>query len=111
MIPHFALPFRFVAGTAAVNDQDSTEDVAACAEAVLRYVKTAGPDGVRRGAAVELPDFGTPDQAFKQGGADPGEIAAALNEWEPRATEQLAASAIEDLVQTVRVQIGGQSGS
>lgn len=102
MIPHFALPFRIVAGAVAVNEQDTVQDIAACAEAVLRYPV---------GFCVELPAFGTPDQTFQQGGADPAVITAALNTWEPRATAELQPSAIDDLVQTVRIEIGGQSGS
>ena len=108
MIPHFAVPFRIVAGAAAVNEQDSLDDVVACSAAVLLYTKVTLADGTQVGPCPELPAFGTPDQALRQNGADLAEITAALDTWEPRATETLAADTITDLVQTVHIQIGAQ---
>lgn len=77
MVPHFSLPFRIVAGTPAVTEQDTLEEIADCVEAIIRT-----PSGTR----LELPDFGIPEQSFSLNGADPAPIAAAVQEWEPRAT-------------------------
>lgn len=74
--PHFALPFRFTAGAAVVNEQDSVDEIEDCVLAIASY-----PIGSR----IEKPAFGIPDQTFRQGGADPAVIAAAVNQWEPRA--------------------------
>jgi phage baseplate assembly protein W len=81
MIPHFTFPFAFVADaegnvTAAVNDQDTLEDVTACVTAILTT-----PLGFRE----ELPDFGLRDMTFSQGGVDVDEIQVAIQQWEPRA--------------------------
>jgi phage baseplate assembly protein W len=75
-IPHFSLPFRFVGGRAAVNEQDSPDDVADCMLAIASY-----PIGTR----VEKPTFGIPDDTFRQKGIDPAALAAAINAWEKRA--------------------------
>lgn len=75
-IPHFALPFQIANGAAAVNEQDSTDDIEACVLAIASF-----PIGSR----IERPDFGVPDQTFRQGGVDAGGLAAAIRRWEPRA--------------------------
>lgn len=75
-VPHLALPFRFADTGAVVVDQDSDEEIFYCCEAILRC-----PQGHR----IERPDFGLPDQTFRQGGADPAAVQAALDRWEPRA--------------------------
>lgn len=98
-VPQFAIPFRLSAGSVVENEQGTVPDVKACAEAVLRYTPL--------GRCVELPDFGTPDQAFQQSGPDPAEIHAALAQWEPRALVDLGPAVLDDLTATVRVSIGG----
>ncbi len=80
-IPHFSLPFRLVFDNmgslhAAVNEQDSIDDVADCVEAIAIC-----PLGFR----PELPDFGLRDQTFSQGGISTEEIQIAISQWEPRA--------------------------
>lgn len=80
-VPHFAIPFRFENGSdgflhAAVNEQDSIEDVTACVEAIVRT-----PLGYR----TEMPDFGIRDQTFTEGMINTDEILVALAQWEPRA--------------------------
>jgi phage baseplate assembly protein W len=80
-VPHFAIPFRFEFDTsgvlhAAVNEQDTIEDVTACVEAIVRT-----PIGYRE----ELPDFGIRDQTFTEGMINSEEILVSLQQWEPRA--------------------------
>lgn len=96
-IPHLSLPFRIVDGAAAVNEQDSVEEIVDCVEAILRC-----PQGHR----VELPDFGLADQAFAQSGADPQIVEATVNRWEPR-TRTIATvnpDALKDAISRVLVQ-------
>lgn len=97
-IPHFALPFRFVGGHAAVNEQDSVDDVEACVLAVASY-----PVGSR----IEKPEFGVPDQTFRQGGVDVTALEAAVNRWEPRASAAVIAdnSGLADRIGRATVQI------
>lgn len=80
-VPHFQIPFKFTFGAdgflhAAVNEQDSIEDVTACVEAIVRT-----PLGFRE----ELPDFGIRDQTFTQGMINSEDIIVAITQWEPRA--------------------------
>lgn len=75
-IPHFALPFRIVAGQAVVNEQNSPEEIRDCAAAIVSYIVGARP---------ERPDFGVEDEAFEEGGADPAVYLAAIGRFEPRA--------------------------
>lgn len=77
MIPHFDFPFRFVSGHAAVADQDSTEDVTNCVEAIMLT-----PVGSR----IEMPDFGIPDPTFQLQPLDFSTIIEAVLENEPRAS-------------------------
>jgi phage baseplate assembly protein W len=105
LVPHFSLPFRFAGGRAVTVEQDSLDDVEGCVEAVLRYT---------RGSRPEAPDFGIPDQAFTEHGAQIGEIAAAVEDAEPRAAVLLAraedelarATSLEDGIDIVRVTVG-----
>jgi phage baseplate assembly protein W len=74
-IPHFALPLRYVNGSAVVNEQDSEDDLADCVYAIC----VTSP-----GTRDELPDFGLVDLTFSQ---EPIPTAAAVNQiqqWEPR---------------------------
>lgn len=80
-VPHFAVPFRFEQdgmghSHAAVNEQDSVEDVTDCVIAIVSC-----PLGYR----LELPNFGIRDQTFSQGGIDTNDLQIAIAQWEPRA--------------------------
>lgn len=86
-IPHFALPFRFATPEAAVVEQDSIDEIAYCAYAIL-----ACPLGFR----VDLPEFGLPDLTFTQQPVDVQIVAQAIEEWEPRALVEFTP---EELVQ------------
>jgi phage baseplate assembly protein W len=93
-IPHFALPFRMVGGRAVEVEQDSAEDVAACVEAVLR---------TRPGQRDALPEFGSPDLAFRQLPVDPDDLVAAVETWESRA--QLLAEERPDLLDEAALRV------
>lgn len=93
-VPHFSLPFRIVGAAAAVSEQDSVEEIVDCVQAIARC-----PQGHR----VELPDFGVPDQTFRQGGADTTLVQAALARWEPRASA-IATAEVEAAVSRVTVE-------
>src|SRR5690349_14821282 len=66
--PHFSLPFRFARGGCPVVEQDSSEEITQCGEVALRY---------ERGQRTAIPDFGVPDQAMLQQGANLDQIVAA----------------------------------
>jgi hypothetical protein len=75
--PHFAWPFRFVGGVAAVDDQGTLAEVEACVTRVVTCFIGDCPD---------VPDLGIPNPLFAQAPIDPTAITAACNLWEPRAT-------------------------
>lgn len=75
-IPHFALPLRYVGGSAVVNEQDSMDDVADCVYAVC----VTNP-----GDRPELPDFGLVDLTFSQEPLATTAAANQIQQWEPRA--------------------------
>lgn len=76
VVPHFDLPFRFTAGHAAVVEQDSSDDISNCVDAVLL---------TRIGSRVEMPEFGIPDPTFDIQPIELQGMFAALVEQEPRA--------------------------
>lgn len=94
--PHFAFPFRSAGTGFAQVEQDSDADILACAYAVA---------ATQVGARDEEPEFGTPEQAFRQGGADLDEIEAALGAWEPRSDAVAETVEFADLLQRVRVEV------
>lgn len=98
-VPHIAYPVRFVAGQIVTVDQDSVDEVLQAVRSVLAY---------RPGQRTSVPDFGTPDQAFVEGGADLAVIREAIERWEPRALARLEAdpSSLDDLVSRVVVEVG-----
>ena len=80
-IPHLALPFTWTRGlggtlTAAVTEQESTDELADCAAAIIRTVQ---------GQRSTLPDFGRPQLEFASSvELTNAALAGALLEWEPR---------------------------
>lgn len=94
-IPHFRYPFT-IDGTAAVVEQDSLDEVTQCTYAVL---------ATEAGARQEEPEFGCPDPAFLQFGADVEDMEAAVQQWEPRAS-LLSEAAWDDLIETVTEKVG-----
>jgi phage baseplate assembly protein W len=79
-VPHLALPLRLDGSSFAEVEQDTTDDIAACVEAIVL---------TRPGDRDEIPDFGTTDAAFGQVDAEGRPVDAELlvdqiEEWEPR---------------------------
>lgn len=89
-------------GNFATVAQDGGEDLRQCVLAIL-----ATPVGWR----VELPEFGTPSQAFRIGGADLAEVERCIRLWDDRVdVDAMRASGdLERYVDHVRVKIGGRS--
>lgn len=102
-IPHFALPFRFEGGSAAVVEQDTEDEVAQCVEVLV-----STPVGSR---IEDLPEYGIVDPAFVPV-IDTGTILDALETWEPRAVATLAVDtdALDELVQRVEALIAVEGG-
>jgi len=97
-VPHFSLPFRFANPQAAVNEQDSLDEIADCVYAIL-----VCPAGFR----VESPLFGTPDQTFAMPAPDLDEIRNAIESWEPRAVALLSErrDVLDELIARVEVLV------
>lgn len=76
--PHFAVPFRLERDHFAVNEQDTSDDVADCVEMTLRTVQ-----GERR----TLPSFGRPDVLEFTTDRDLAQasVQQAIDDAEPRA--------------------------
>ena len=88
--PHLALPLRVTnLGQFATVEQDSVGEIAQNVSVIL-----ATPIGSR----VEVPDFGSPRPEFV--GPDLAGMAAAIDEWEPRASAQLSAQVLAGLPAT-----------
>lgn len=81
-IPHFNVPFSIVTTAtqngAVVVEQDTLEEI-------LANVKTIALCGI--GQCSQLSSFGIPSTTFQQGPLDSSEIVAAIQLWEPRASE------------------------
>ncbi len=97
-VPHFSMPFRFVAGAAVVVEQDTIAEIGDCVANICRY---------QPGDRPEKPTFGVPDQAFIEGGADAQLVAATVSRWEPRASlaAQADGSQLEELVSAVALTV------
>jgi phage baseplate assembly protein W len=103
---HIAVPLRRATrpdGTRglALHEQDSPEEITACIAAVLNT-----PTGHR----IDLPEFGTPRQEHRRGGADLAILERSIALWEPRAdvdamrdTGALTEMARESGLDTVRI--------
>jgi hypothetical protein len=101
IVPHFSLPFRFEADAggavhAAVNEQDSIQDVMDCVEAIALC-----PIGFR----LELPNFGIRDQTFTEGSIDIDDLQAAIALWEPRADVLIEEdpSMLDKMIEQIRI--------
>jgi hypothetical protein len=95
-IPRLALPFRVVAGRAATIEQDSDGEVLQCVDTIVRY---------RPGDREAAPDFGVPDQAHRQGGADLVTVADRVELWEPRVHALATSLGLDVMGLAQRVQI------
>lgn len=97
--PHFGFPLALTPDGRRLiaREQDSYEDIEDCVEIVL---------STQIGERQETPEYGTPDQAFRENGVDLVRVRAAIDRWEPRVTTALTAEEIDGVVQRVRVNIG-----
>jgi hypothetical protein len=101
--PHFSLPFRFSNGQAAVTEQDSIDEIADCALAVMLCP---------RGYRAELPAFGIPDPTFSSSLAVVDELRMTVAIWEPRLSALISGELdpVDELIQHVllRAQVQTQ---
>lgn len=99
LVPHFKFPFqlRDDGHGALYNEQDGINDVLDCVEVLL---------STEIGERVENPDYGIPDLAFSEGSVDTEVIETAIEEWEPRALQELEIEEIAGIAQRVRIKIG-----
>jgi phage baseplate assembly protein W len=102
--PHFALPFQWSTaaggGLAALEvEQESMDEIASCAEAIIRTVQ---------GQRTSLPTFGIPALEFNEDPAlTSSVITQALQEFEPRVAPLISAAPDtgDDLTQIVEALI------
>jgi hypothetical protein len=95
-IPHFSLPFRFAGGRVVVIEQDSPEEIRQSVETVARY---------QPGIRPELPEFGIPDQSFRNA-PDLDVVHRAVNRWEPRAQTVIETDRdLAELVDNIRINV------
>lgn len=106
-VPHLRVPLEFVGGKLAVVEQDSTEEVTQCVEAVLRY---------RKGERLTRPSFGVGDLTFRPilpSGLRVDDLAAALEEHEPRLGVLIEQSAVSssDAIMGVALRVRMTGGA
>lgn len=96
--PHISFPFRLNdSGTGSVVvEQDSDDEIMDCVQVLL---------STELGSREEIPSYGIPDQAFKQGGIDEDQVLLAINRWERRAEVFLDTQSIASLVQHAQVNL------
>ena len=98
--PKLSYPFRFnAAGSQAiVVEQNSQDEIIDCVEVLL---------STELGERQEVPDYGVPDQTFRQGGASTEAIEEAIRTWEPRADVDIERTDtdLDDLVDRLRLGI------
>jgi phage baseplate assembly protein W len=100
--PTFAFPFqRLPRGTVAVRAQNSD----AAIDDSLAVLANTNP-----GERYDEPEYGMPDYAFKENGADPSVITSVIRKWEPRASGRTTEKSFVDLVQTLRVETATRQG-
>lgn len=100
--PHFRFPFTWGKdGHAQCVEQDTSEDVYQCVEALIR---------TPRGFRLELPDYGISDPTFSEGEPDTSDIQSAIEIYEPRARADIDLSNDEEvdaLAWTIMADISG----
>jgi phage baseplate assembly protein W len=100
---HLSVPLRRDGSRLATVPQDSPEEVEQCVAAILR---------TQPGHRDDLPEFGTPDQAFQRGGVDLDVVVQAVEDWEDRAPVELmredgSLQALAEGVDRVTVDVEG----
>lgn len=96
--PHLAFPLDLSAGSAAVTEQDSLDEIVDCVEVILL---------TPRGTRDDQPDFGLADPTFRMNGVDLSEIEGTVSQWEPRADVEAIRQAIQDGEDRIQVNVGG----
>lgn len=96
--PQLAFPFRISGRDVAVVEQDTATDREQNAEVVIRYTI---------GERTAVPDFGIPDQAMRERGVDPQEIASHIAIWEPDVETEIVESLIENGLQGATIDLDG----
>lgn len=94
-VPHFDRPFRLSGSRFAVLEQDSDEELANCAWAIV---------STPLGSRDEAPDFGVPDLPFSDPEVVSSNLVAAIRQWEPRLDAEADAE-IEDLIMTANLEV------
>lgn len=98
--PNIKIPLELKNGSFVTHEQDTPDEVVQCAMAVL-----STPLGTR----ASNPDFGLPDQTFREGGPSVEQIRTTLDLWEPRA-DALVSSEPDLINQFVyNVEVGVQT--
>ena len=96
--PKIKMPFRIEGSSTGLIEQDTPDEIAQCVYTIL---------ATEIGTRDEMPDFGISDQAHLKGGADIGEIAQAIEDWERRVDVTDFEEEWNDIKQRVRVIIDG----
>lgn len=99
-VPKLSFPFRLSESgrSVMVVEQNSDDEILDCVEVLL---------STERGERLEVPDYGVPDQSFLQGGVDVNDLVGAVARWEPRATVMIQQTEFRDLLQRLRIAVGG----
>jgi phage baseplate assembly protein W len=96
-IPHLAWPPRIGPdGTFETVGQDTVEEHRQAVELLLH---------TPLGGLIDTPRFGTPEQAFKTGGADISQLEATVERWEPRTRRTITRTELAALAQNVNVEV------
>jgi phage baseplate assembly protein W len=98
-VPHFAIPFQVVNGSAATVEQDSLDDIAQCVQVLVTTTV---------GERVEAPFYGVPNPMFSEiNDGAPGTWLAAIRKWEPRASAVISdqVSSTDELMRQLSVNV------
>jgi len=98
LIPHLRVPLQLIGGSFSTVEQDSAQEIEIAVTNVMRY---------EPGWRPEAPEFGLPDQTFRQGGARPEEVREVINAHEPR-VEALVDQELVDMVSKVELELTGR---
>ena len=106
-VPKFKVPFEIRGTSAAIVEQDSSDEITQCVEAVLKTVV---------GTRDDRPEYGIPDVAFTQpdhpAGSTPAPTTAAIRRaiqrWEPRAETSLVDEVV-GRVRTIHVNVESEA--
>lgn len=96
--PNLKLPPTIGPGGSFVTlEQDTPDEIVQCATAVVSTIV---------GTRIGNPDFGVPDQSFREGGPSVEQIRTALDMWEPRANAVVDVALNTQDMRTYTVDVG-----